>query len=109
MKRKKGGGIKRKIGAVVLASVTANITLVLLTFDGKKLEVPAYTAYDVVDGDTFHISEHQLVRLSGIDAPEIGRCGSTEAKETLSKLIMGKPLYIRVIQNDPFRRLSSLV
>ncbi len=108
MKRKKVS-IKRKVGTLVLTGVAATATLILLTSGGKKVEMPAYTAYDVVDGDTFHISEHQLVRLSGVDAPEIGLCGSVEAKEALSELILGKPLYIRVIQNDPFQRLSSLV
>ncbi len=44
MKRKKSVNIKRKIGAVVLASVAAGITLVLLTFGGKKLEVPEIAA-----------------------------------------------------------------
>lgn len=109
MKRKKGGGYKIKIGALALACVAAGTTFLLVTSGGKKVAVPAYTAYEVVEGDTFKITEHQLVRLSGIDAPETERCGSGEAKEALSKLVVGKPLYIRVVDTDPFHRLSSLV
>ena len=73
MKRKKDGRNKAKIGVLALVGATAGATFLLVTSGGKKVEVPAYTAYDVVDGDTFHITQHQLVRPSGIDAPEIGR------------------------------------
>lgn len=45
---------------------------------------------DVVDGDTFQLSSGKRVRLMGVDAPELSRCGGKEAYHRLDNLISGK-------------------
>ncbi len=67
------------------------------------LSVPSSTAISAFDGDTFVTKEKQYIRLSGIDAPETGRCGSTEAKKALESLVIGKPLYIKVLYHTGAR------
>ncbi len=68
-----------------------------------------YTVNRVIDGDTFETTEHQLVRIAGIDAPELEYCGGLEAKAALEKLILNKRVYLKVVYRDPFQRLDSWV
>jgi micrococcal nuclease len=44
----------------------------------------------VIDGDTFETSDGQVVRMIGINAPEISDISGTEAKVHLEKLIHGQ-------------------
>jgi endonuclease YncB( thermonuclease family) len=67
----------------------------------------AYKSLRVIDGDTFETTENQLVRINGIDAPETEMCGGEKARETLGKLVMNKPLNIKVLRRDPYYRLVS--
>ncbi len=71
--------------------------------------VPAYEVLRVIDGDTFETKERQLIRLDGVDAPELGLCGGEEAKKELKKMVMGKPVYLKVNYRDKYMRLLSLV
>lgn len=64
----------------------------------------AYTVARVIDGDTFETSEKQRIRISGIQAPEVGMCGSKEATETLERYIKGKKVFIKVVYLDSYRR-----
>ncbi len=69
----------------------------------NPISVPTYTATHIFDGDTFATAEKQYIRLSGIDAPEVGRCGSTQATRELTKLIHNKKLYIKVLYHTGSR------
>jgi hypothetical protein len=60
----------------------------------------------VFDGDTFETKEKQYIRISGIDAPEMGRCGSEEAKSALENLILGKKLYIKIVYHVDSRMMG---
>jgi hypothetical protein len=44
----------------------------------------------VVDGDTVEMSDGSTIRLIGIDAPEEGDCGFTEARDTLGLILYGQ-------------------
>lgn len=44
----------------------------------------------VIDGDTVKLESGRVVRLAGINAPEKGFCGYSEAKKYLSDLVEGK-------------------
>ena len=47
----------------------------------------------IVDGDTIDVTSdhaHERVRIVGIDTPERGRCGYTEASQALADLIAGQ-------------------
>ena len=54
---------------------------------------------EVVDGDTFQLKSGKRVRLLGVDAPEINRCGGKEGKERLKELILGK--IVRLFEETP--------
>ncbi len=71
--------------------------------------VPAYRAARVIDGDTFVTEEKQYIRLDSVQAPEKDRCGFEEAKIELEKLVLNKPLYIKVVFRDKFSRLIAQV
>jgi len=73
------------------------------------IKVPAYSVLRVIDGDTFETTEHQHIRVAAVEAPEIDLCGGPEAKKALEKLVLGKPVYLKVIYRDPYQRLVSLV
>ncbi len=69
----------------------------------------SYEVVRVIDGDTFETKEKQRIRLAGVDAPEIGLCGSTEAKRLLEKLILNKKVQLKVSFIDIYRRQISYV
>lgn len=98
MRKKKTHSHKKIIvgGAIAAAGLA-------ILFGSKLLSVPAYTAIRVFDGDTFETKEKQYIRLSAIDAPEMGRCGSSEAKAALAKLVVGKKLYIKILYHQGAR------
>lgn len=72
-------------------------------------QTPTYHVSRVIDGDTFETQEGLKIRLAGVDAPEIGLCGSKKSKAKLESLILKQPVHIKVLYNDPFKRLISQV
>lgn len=106
---KKKGNWGRAI-AVSAAALAASGTLWYLTgTNGVKISVPSYRAMRVIDGDTFETEERQLIRLTGIDAPEIKNCNGPEAKQALEQLVLNQNLYVKVIYRDGSHRLISHV
>ena len=67
------------------------------------------TVADVHDGDTFTLGDGQRVRLLGADAPELGRCGSEEAKKALTELVAGRQVRITEEKRDTYGRRMGLV
>lgn len=54
----------------------------------------------VIDGDTFWLCDAdrcQKVRICGIDAPERGRPGSNMARDRMEKLVIGKTVRCRQV------------
>lgn len=97
---------KRKIAGIIAGAAIVGAS-VFVTFHGKKpVELPAYTAVRVFDGDTFETAEKQYIRLSGINSPETGLCGSREAKAALEDLILGHPLYIKILYHIGSRAMG---
>lgn len=100
----------KKSLAITAATIAASGFLwFLTTANGLKIPVPAYRALRVIDGDTFVTTENQYIRLNSVQAPEKGRCGYEEAKKELEKLVLNKPLYIKVLFHDQFGRQISQV
>lgn len=91
----------KKLVVAGAASITA-LSLFLLNST-------SYSVSRIIDGDTFVTKEDQIIRLASIDAPENGLCGSVEAKKALSKLILKKPIYLKIIYRDGYNRLVSKV
>ena len=54
------------------------------------------TVTNIVDGDTFDLSNGDRIRPADIDAPEIGEEGYQEAKDYLTTWIYGKTVYLDV-------------
>jgi endonuclease YncB( thermonuclease family) len=53
-----------------------------------------YEVQRVVDGNTFELTDGNIVRLIGIEAPEAGESCSIEANNHLSSLISGETVYL---------------
>jgi micrococcal nuclease len=97
----------RKPLAIIASALAASGTFwYLVSTNGVKIPVPSYRAMRVIDGDTFETKERQIVRITGINAPELGNCDGPEAKITLEKLILNRNLYLKVIFRDGFRLVS---
>ena len=101
--------LNRKVGAAaVLISASAGV-FYLMSGRGQAFPVPSYSVIRVIDGDTFETAEHQHIRVASVEAPELNRCGGPEAKAELEKLVLEKPVYLKVIYRDPYQRLVSFV
>jgi endonuclease YncB( thermonuclease family) len=67
----------------------------------------------VTDGDTIKVltAEHQLlrIRVSWIDAPEMGQAFGNNAKQAMSALVFGKDVELRPHTTDRYGRLVAMV
>jgi len=65
----------------------------------------------VVDGDTIEIENEVRLRLIGIDTPERGECGFTEARVFLLRLVDSKHVRIEkdISESDRYDRLLRYV
>ena len=103
----------RKIALAVLTAVSASAILgssfLLSTKMRRQFSVPAYEVKRVIDGDTFETKEGQYIRVGYTEAPEMELCGGPEAKQALEKMVLNKPVYLKVVYRDPYQRLVSLV
>ena len=74
---------------------------------GTSFESRSHKVTRIIDGDTFVIENNIKVRLTGIDAPEIGTCYATEATNFLKNLIKDKEIYLQkdISGTDDFGRL----
>lgn len=101
--------MKSKKKRMMTAGVLGATTLATLLMAQILLKKTSYEVERIVDGDTFVTTENQMIRFSGIDAPEMENCDGKEAKEALEKLILNKKLYLKVIYRDGLNRLISNV
>lgn len=106
MAKKKFRLSKLKIVGVAATTVAIGASVFLSFGKSKPVAVPSYTAIRVFDGDTFETKEKQYIRLSGINAPERGMCGSEEAAKELERLILGKSLYVKVLYHIGSRMMG---
>lgn len=70
------------------------------------------TVNRVIDGDTLEVQrgrERVLVRMYGIDAPEIRQPGGQEAIVGAKRLLLGKRVQISPMEPDRGRHVSALV
>jgi methylphosphotriester-DNA--protein-cysteine methyltransferase len=51
---------------------------------------------NIIDGDTFELSNGDLIRLADVDAPEQGHTGFQESFDALKSLIFGKAIYLDI-------------
>ncbi|MBU2051784.1 thermonuclease family protein [Patescibacteria group bacterium] len=103
---KKKGNWRRAMAISASALAASGALWYLTGTSGVKIPVPAYRAMRVIDGDTFETEERQIIRLTGIDAPELEYCDGPESKKALEKLILNQNLYVKVIFRNGFRLVS---
>ncbi len=110
MKHKVAGQLRKKILTGAVAAL-AGTGLLWISFGkhGNAIPAPAYTVKEVIDGDSFYLTNGLEIRLANIDAPEYNFCGGPEAKKGLEKLLIGKPIYLSIITQDQYHRLVSMV
>jgi len=65
------------------------------------------TAYvtEVIDGDTFKVESGTVMRLEGVDAPEINSEGGQKTKRKLEELILNKIIEYEEQARDDYGRL----
>ena len=106
---KKKGNWRRAVAVSASALAASGMFWYLTSVHGVKIPVPSYRAMRVIDGDTFETEERQLIRLTGIDAPELENCHGPESKQALGQLVLDQNLYVKVIYRDGRHRLISHV
>lgn len=67
------------------------------------------TVTKVLDGDTFDLKNGTRVRLLDVESPEMGLCGSEEAKSRLEELVLGKFVTVKELTFEEFNRHNGLV
>lgn len=82
--------------------------------DVKGEEVEKMRVIRVIDGDTIELSNSQIVRYIGIDAPETSKgedCYSDEAKNKNEELVLGREIELEkdVSDKDKYGRLLRYV
>lgn len=64
---------------------------------------------EVIDGDSFRIANNQVIRLTGLDAPETGFCYAAEAKAALAAKVLHKRVVLVEPQIEAYHRVLALV
>ncbi len=64
---------------------------------------------NVIDGDTIVVNKGLLIRLHGIDAPELKFCGGQEAKRRLEELVLDKNVSLQELGMGEYNRVLGLV
>jgi micrococcal nuclease len=62
---------------------------------------------EVIDGDTF--KTQYIIRLEGVDAPELSQSGGEEAKQKLESLILDKDITYEEKARDEYARIIAQV
>ena len=85
--------------------------ILVLAIVGCIHHPPDTLCTEVIDGDTFRLGNGELVRLIGIDAPELSQPGGELSREYLSHLILGKKITLErgLEERDKYNRLLHFV
>lgn len=60
----------------------------------------SYLVTRVVDGDTVELGNKEVVRIVGIDTPEVGECGYDAASANMARLVLGKRVRLTTSDED---------
>ena len=77
-----------------------------------RIAIDRLTAARVIDGDTIVTSAGDTIRLAGIDTPERGQCGYSEATANLRRTLAGNTLTLTkagLTDRDKYGRLIRYV
>ena len=78
---------------------------------GCTQQAGTISGIEIIDGDTFRLTNGDTVRLIGIDAPELSQPGGVLSREYLAHLIVGKPITLErgPEDRDKYNRLLRFV
>lgn len=98
-----------KISPILLASllVVSLLTNIFLFYKNRTSQF--YTVTEVKDGDTVVVDNNQLIRLAGIDAPELSFCGGQESKSFLNNLVNGQKVGLKKVGMDKYARTLAIL
>lgn len=106
----------RQVLATLIAVVV--ITAMVITFTGCSFNQPSTntvvgTVTKVHDGDSIHITpsgdKRVIVRLAGIDAPELAQAFGLESRNKLRSLILRRKAEARCHKTDRYKRQVCVV
>ncbi len=100
---KKSSWKKVVVAASAIAIVAGSVGVI-----GRVVEAGEVVT-EVIDGDTFIISNKQSIRFFGVDAPELEHCFGKEAKEILERKILGKKVILKSPRTDFYKRVQAYV
>lgn len=103
---------KKNFNVITLLGIALTISAILNVYLFNKKQqplIPTYKVIGIIDGDTFVIEGKHKVRLRHTQAPEMGNCGSEEAKNLLTKLIDNKEVIFENEIPDPWGRKMAMV
>lgn len=78
----------------------------------KEIQQESIKVFHVIDGDTFvgtNKGEEVIIRLYGIDAPEINQSYGNKAKDWLQSKIEGKSINMKKIGKGYYNRTIAIV
>ncbi|GEM_PF-1297915 len=102
----------RKVGFQMKRSILFVFAFVLLLTSFAFAESFYGEVVEVVNGNNIlvsHDSKQSVIRLEGVDCPELTQDFGGQAKEFVSDMILGKRVWIDVIRKDYNGRLMSFV
>ena len=78
---------------------------------GCTQQAGTISGVEIIDGDTFRLTNGDTVRLIGIDAPELSQPGGVLSREYLAHLLLGKPITLEKgsEDRDKYNRLLRFV
>ena len=85
--------------------------ILLCAILGCTQQVTTISGVEIIDGDTFRLTNGDTVRLIGIDAPELSQPGGKMSREYLAHLLLGKPITLEKgsEDRDNYNRLLRFV
>jgi micrococcal nuclease len=85
--------------------------ILLCAILGCTQQVTTISGVEIIDGDTFRLTNGDTVRLIGIDAPELSQPGGVISREYLAHLTLGKAITLErgYEDRDNYNRLLRFV
>lgn len=95
----------------LLLVLFAILNFLIFQFNYQKETSKQYKnqVINVIDGDTIVINSGVLVRLHGLNAPDLKYCGGKEAKQKLENLVLNKKVSLGQIAKGEHDRILALV
>jgi endonuclease YncB( thermonuclease family) len=97
--------------AIVMSSLLL-LTFLFSTVLAASISIDeTATVTAVIDGSSFSINSGKTIKLAGIDTPQSGQPGFSEAKNYLTNMVQGKTVYLDIdnlATTDQYGRFMSV-